>query len=195
MRAKHEPSSVANKAKAGECYQANSEQKRADERQRDLECIGSGKGHDTDPRHPIFNCIFPSINMYIFASYCSYDDDPCETLVKRGTKKILKRSEQRNRRDRLKKGARYRPSSSYFNLYLQTVCLMMTHARRWTGAVLKNPETKRARQDDADRSETQKEPGGTKKALNPSGLVNTNATLIMLKQEEQFKRLNSLGLN
>ena len=46
----------------------------------------SGKGQGTDPRHPIFNCIFPSINMYIFvASYCSYDDDPCETLVKRGT--------------------------------------------------------------------------------------------------------------
>ena len=37
MRAKHEPSSVAHKAKAGERYQANSEQKRADERQRDLE--------------------------------------------------------------------------------------------------------------------------------------------------------------
>ena len=37
MRAKHEPSSVAHKAKAGESYQANSEQKRADERQRDLE--------------------------------------------------------------------------------------------------------------------------------------------------------------
>ena len=50
------------------------------------------------------------------------------------------------------------------------------------------------RKDDADRSETQKEHGGTKKALNPSGLVSTNATLIMLKQEEQFKRLNSLGL-
>ena len=47
---------------------------------------------------------------------------------------------------------------------------------------------------DADRSETQKEPGGAEKALNPSGLVSTNATLIMLKQEEQFKRLNSLGL-
>ena len=58
----------------------------------------------------------------------------------------------------------------------------------------KDPETKRARKDDADRSETQKEPGGTKKALNPSGLVSTNVTLIMLKQEEQFKRLNSLGL-
>ena len=36
MRAKHEPSSVANKAKAGERYQVNSEQKRADKRQRDL---------------------------------------------------------------------------------------------------------------------------------------------------------------
>ena len=47
-----------------------------------------------------------------------------------------------------------------------------------------DPETKRARKGDADRSETQKEPGGTKKALNPSGLVSTNATLIMLKQEE-----------
>ena len=60
----------------------------------------------------------------------------------------------------------------------------------------KDPETKRARKgkDDADRSETQKEHGGTKKAPNPSGLVSTNATLIMLKQEEQFKRLNSLGL-
>ena len=59
----------------------------------------------------------------------------------------------------------------------------------------KDPETKRARKDDAaDRSETQKEPGGAEKALNPSGLVSTNATLIMLKQEEQFKRLNSLGL-
>ena len=41
-----------------------------------------------------------------------------------GTKKTLKRSEQRNRRDpevnRVKKRARYRPLSSYFNLYLQT---------------------------------------------------------------------------
>ena len=58
----------------------------------------------------------------------------------------------------------------------------------------KDPETKRARKDDADRSETQKETGGAEKALNPSGLVSTNASLIMLKQEEQFKRLNSLGL-
>ena len=58
----------------------------------------------------------------------------------------------------------------------------------------KDPETKRARKDNADRSETQKEHGGAEKALNPSGLVSTNATLIMLKQEEQFKRLNSLGL-
>ena len=58
----------------------------------------------------------------------------------------------------------------------------------------KDPETKRARKDDADRSETQKEHGGAEKALNPSGLASTNATLIMLKQEEQFKRLNSLGL-
>ena len=58
----------------------------------------------------------------------------------------------------------------------------------------KDRETKRARKDVADRSETQKEPGGTKKAPNPSGSVSTNATLIMLKQEEQFQRLNSLGL-
>ena len=58
----------------------------------------------------------------------------------------------------------------------------------------KDPETKRARKHYADRSESQKEPGGTKMALNPSGLVSTNATLIMLKQEERFKRLNSLGL-
>ena len=132
--------------------------------------------------------------MYIFASYCSYDDDPCETLVKRGTKKILKRSEQRNRRDRVKKRARYRPSSSYFNLYLQTLSLIMGMRDAGRARYEKDPETKRARKDDADRSETQKEPGGTKKALNPSRLVSTNATLIMLKQEEQFKRLNSLGL-
>ena len=39
----------------------------------------------------------------------------------------------------------------------------------------KDPETKRARKDDADRSETQKEPGGAEMALNPSGLVSTNA--------------------
>ena len=58
----------------------------------------------------------------------------------------------------------------------------------------KDAEMKRARKDGTDRSETQKEPGGSKKALNPSGLVSTNATLIMLKHEEQFKRLNSLGL-
>ena len=59
--------------------------------------------------------------MHILASYCSYDDDPCETLDGRGTKKTLKRSEQRNRRDpevnRVKKRAR---SSSYFNLHPQT---------------------------------------------------------------------------
>ena len=38
-----------------------------------------------------------------------------------------------------------------------------------------------------DQSEMQKEQGGTIKALNPSGLVSTNATMFMLKQEEQLK--------
>ena len=112
---------MANKVKTGERYQANSEQKREPTNDNG---IGSGKGQGTelDPRHPILNCIFPSINMYILASYCSYDDDPCETLDGRGTKKTLKRSEQKNIRDpevnRIKKRASYRPSSSYFNLYL-----------------------------------------------------------------------------
>ena len=42
MRAKHDLSSVANKAKAGERYQAKSDQKRADERQRES-CQEKGK--------------------------------------------------------------------------------------------------------------------------------------------------------
>ena len=163
--------------------------------------MGSGKGQGTDPRDPILNCIFPSINTYILASYCSYDDDPCVMLDGRGMKKTPKRSEQRNRRDPevngVKKRARYRPSSSYFNFYLQTVALMMTHVRRWTGAVRKKT-LRRSEQEKTtqalDQSETQKEHGGTKKVLNPSGLVSTSATLIMLKQEEQLKGLNSLGL-
>ena len=100
--------------------------------------MGSRKEQGTYPRHPILICIF--------SSNCSSDDDPCETLDRRGRKNTLRRSEQ--------------------EMTTQTL----------------------------DRSETQKEHGGTKKAINPSGLVSTNATLIMLKQEEQLKGLNSLGL-
>ena len=79
------------------------------------------------PSSSYFNLYLPIYqlcNMHILASYSSHDDDPCETLDGHGTKQTLKRSEQRNRRDpevnRIKKRARYRPSSSYFNLYLQT---------------------------------------------------------------------------
>ena len=131
--------------------------------------------------------------MHILASYCSYDDDPCETLDERGMKKTLKRSEQRNRRDpevnRVKKRARYRPLSSYFNLYLQTSSdddPCETLDGRGTKKTLRRSEQEKTTQT-LDRSEMQKEHGGTKKALDRSGLVSTNAILIMLKQEEQLK--------
>ena len=113
------------------------------------------------------------------------------------TKKILKRSEQRNRRDpevnRVKKRARYRPSSSYFNLYLQTISdddPCETLDGRGTKKTLRRSEQEMTTQT-LDRSETQKEHGGTKKALDRSGLVSTNATLIMLKQEKSGSDLNT----
>ena len=59
---------------------------------------------------------------------------------------------------------------------------------RGTKKILKRSEQRKGQNttQTLNRSKTLKEHGGTKKALNPSGLVSANATLFMLKQEEQL---------
>ena len=131
----HERRSVASNVKARERYQANSEQKRADERQRYRRDPEANRARKRASRHPILICSFPCINMYISFLLLpgSYDDDP-------GSKRDAER-------------ARYE----------------------------KDPETKGQNTTQTlNRSKTLKE-HGTRKTLNPSGLVSVNA--FMLKQE------------
>ena len=74
----HERRSVASNVKARERYQANSEQKRADERQRYRRDPEANRARKRASRHPILICIFPSINMYTSFLLLpgSYDNDP-----------------------------------------------------------------------------------------------------------------------
>ena len=84
----HERRLVASNVKARERYQANSDQKRADERQQYRRDPEANRARKRASRHPILIFIFPCINMYTSFLLLpgSYDDDP--SLVPRPTSQL-----------------------------------------------------------------------------------------------------------